>query len=230
MSKSRSSRLVAVVFAVALIGGAGFFMIPYFWAKAVPGYLHDHIGSFLVVDHATFQHFPPRLVLTDVHLKNPRKFGPGDAVKIGRIEALLADYGRSPVAIKSITISNVEGRYILRDGDSNMGIVFKALMDRKRQVPEGEMARQALLGKLYIEDAFLSNEDGTTRIPLETVELEPKGELRKGGTLQHVTTDVLGAVVSQQSDAGAGLVVENIKEKAKNTLRAIGDSIRKLVE
>jgi hypothetical protein len=222
---SRSFKIIIVLLIVIL--GAGFYLAaPGMFAAAVPDYLNKNIGSFLVVDHSDFSRSPPELVLTGIHLKNPGEFGDGDAVTIGQANIVFNNYSHNPYSIKSITLQNIHGKQIVKGDTDNLTAVHSLLMDRKYQTPHGLMASPVVLGTFATHNASVTNEQGTIITPLKDKNLTPVGAMADNPPLQNVIVDVLGTIVEQQQAGTDSLAMKSMADKATETIKEIGSSMK----
>jgi len=222
---SHRHHLIAVVIACVLILGLGFAFVPKFWAKAVPSYLTEHVPN-LKIGHGHFLYNPPRLVLNDIHVLNTKEFGGDDAIRIGQVEVLLADYHHNPMTIRSITVQDVKGKLVMKGARDNFSALYKIMLNKRDEVPIGQMANMATLEHVYFRKVSIQNYDGSILLPIEDTEFEPIDALKKPVTVQYVVTDLLATIARQQAEASPALVVKSTADKVIDSVKSVGESIK----
>jgi hypothetical protein len=225
---SRPFKIISLLL-IVLAAGVAVYMAPCIYTASVPEYLNKNIGSFLVIDEATLTRSPPEMVLKGIHLKNPGEFGNGDAIMIQQANVVFNSFSRNPFEIKSVTLQHIRGKLIVRDKTDNLTAVHSLLMDRKYQTPHGEMAKPVVLENFIIHDNVISNEDGKIVNQIPDKALTPAVQA-ENPSLQSVIVDVLGTVVEQQQSNQGDIAVQNMADKATETIKEIGTSIKSFLQ
>lgn len=217
--------LIVVVLCGVLLTGALYWLAPAYIARVAPTYLQQQIGPVLAIGEARFEHHPPRLVLEKIRLKTPPYADANDAIRIDRIVVTFAGYGIAPAVIRTVDVEGVRGAYAKDAATDNFALVMQELMRKKEETPRGFMLGKAVVKQVSFYRTSIQTQDGSVVVPLEDVELAPTGKMTGPVSFQHITTDILGAVVAHQQRSVSYLVTENLREKTRRAVRSVGEAV-----
>lgn len=188
--------------------------------------IEKHFDNTIVVGGAQLSILPPRLKLSDVHVKNPKNYPAGDMVVFGEI-ILNVDFTNTQTAIiKSVTYSEVSGYPSFVDNVDNFSVYQKYLETKNDQIPTGIWRWPVMVETYQVRNGWTGNQD--PMVKLEDKNFDPIGSLQNPVSLQGSMLNGLDKVLTQQRKALPQLLLESTKEKLNKVMDSIGEKIKEL--
>lgn len=226
MSKTGFRTLTLV--AVLLFAVVASFML-YFLSlqKKIPQALQNEFGLNIVVDDVHIG-FGPKLVLTDVHIKQPQGYGEGDALFARKVIVDVDGYGRDPLIIRSIDIESLESFPMFVNGVDNFTVLQNIVNARYTPPVNGHWVTPTVMQNAQLRDVKVHINGGVGQLVDRNA--QPMGTLAQPLPLKKIVGQLLYNVIDYQKNGLPHATVQDLKSKAKSIIDEGAKNIQGLID